>query len=579
MGEDSLLGGTLAGTMVQGIQEGNPDKPVMATLKHWVDNEQELDRQTSSSNVDARTQHEIYNLPFEIAIKTGNPGSVMCSYNQINGIYSCENPTTLTQYLKNEIGFKGYVMSDFGAVHSTAPSLNAGLDQELNRPRFYSPANIKAALAAGQITEAVIDQAAFRVVRAYIAAGLFDHPLPAVAAADVSTPEHQAVARKVAEAGAVLLKNQDQLLPLSDTSRKIAVIGPTASNTPTNGVSASSVCTYNNGGSCPNPVAPLDGITARASQNGSTVVFDNGGDLASAAATARSADVAIVFGYYREGEFTDRPNLSLDNNGDALIEAVAAANPNTVVILQTGGPALMPWLGQVKGVAEVWYAGQEMGNAIAALLWGDVNFSGKLPMTFPKSEADLPTAQSPRQYPGTFAETGTTTPPNPRNGAIRQVDYLEGLQVGYKWYDSQGIEPLFPFGFGLSYTTFAYSHLQVTPNHVQSDKEIRVRVRVTNTGNRPGTEVAQVYLGLPAATNEPPKRLVGWANVTLNPGEFQNVEITINPDSADHPLSYWDTASNSWVIASGNYTVYAGTSSRNMSSDTIQVRAVKSGKN
>jgi beta-glucosidase len=212
MGEDSLLGGTLAGTMVQGIQEGNPDKPVMATLKHWVDNEQELDRQTSSSNVDARTQHEIYNLPFEIAIKTGNPGSVMCSYNQINGIYSCENPTTLTQYLKNEIGFKGYVMSDFGAVHSTAPSLNAGLDQELNRPRFYSPANIKAALDAGQITEAVIDQAAFRVVRAYIAAGLFDHPHTAVAAAEVSTPEHQAVARKVAKAGAVLLAGP--LLPV-----------------------------------------------------------------------------------------------------------------------------------------------------------------------------------------------------------------------------------------------------------------------------------------------------------------------------------------------------------------------------
>jgi beta-glucosidase len=383
------------------------------------------------------------------------------------------------------------------------------------------------------------------------------------------------VARKVAEAGAVLLKNQDRLLPLSDTSKKIAVIGPTAANTPTNGVSASSVCTYNNGGSCPNPVSPLDGITARASQNGSPVVFNDGSDLASAAATARSADIAIVFGYYREGEFTDRPNLSLDNNGDALISAVAAANPNTLVILQTGGPALMPWLGQVKGVAEVWYAGQEMGNAIAALLWGDVNFSGKLPMTFPKSEADLPTAQSPRQYPGTFAETGTTTPPNPRNGAIRQVDYLEGLKVGYKWYDSQGIEPLFPFGFGLSYTTFEYSHLQVTPNHVQSDKEIRVRVRVTNTGTRTGTEVAQVYLGLPTAVNEPPKRLVGWANVTLNPGEFQNVEITINPDSADHPLSYWDTATNSWVIASGNYTVYAGTSSRNLSSDTIQVRAVK----
>lgn len=591
MGEDPLLGGILAGTEIRGIQEGNPGAPVVAVLKHYVGNEQELDRGQSSSNVDERTLHEIYNLPFEIAIKEGDPGGIMCAYNQVNGVYSCENPTILNDYLKNEIGFDGFVVSDFRGVHSTAPSLVGGLDQELNRPIFFTPDLLNAALAAGEITEAQIDEAAFRVVRAHIAAGLFDYLLPPEAAENVSTPENQAVALKIAEEGTVLLKNQDGILPLgergrpdkgkdrdkhnsgrghgSDREMTIAVIGPTASNTPTDGVSASTVCSAvfpfpPPGGpfvDCPSPVAPLDVITARAAQDGSTVTFDNGSDLASAAATAAEADIAIVFGYYTMGEFNDRPNLSLDNNGDALILAVAAANPNTIVVLETGSAVLMPWLEDVKAVLQAWYPGVQQGTAIAKLLWGDVNPSGKLPMTFPKSEADTPTAGSEAQYPGIVDDDG-----------IRQVDYTEGLFVGYRWYDNEGIEPLFPFGYGLSYTTFEYSHLQVTPRKVQADKEIRVHFRVANTGSVAGTEIAQVYLSLPAGLGEPPKRLVGWARVTLEPGKHENVKVRIDPTSSAHPLSYWDTSADSWTTAAGDYTFYVGSSSRDLPlSDTVKV--------
>lgn len=561
MGEDPLLGGLMAAAHIRGIQTRTSEVAVQAVIKHYVANEQELDRNRSSSNIDERTLHQIYTLPYEIAIKEGDPGGVMCAFNQVNGVWSCENGTILNDILKNDIGFKGWVVSDFGAVHSVAPSLVNGLDQELNRPRYWTPNNLNAALAAGEITEAQIDQAAFRVVSSHIKYGLFDVPRLTESLPDVSTPENQAVAQRVAEEGSVLLKNQDGILPLSGSGKTIAVIGQTASNTPTGGISAASVCAYTRPGVPCTPVAPLDSITERAAQDGNAVVFDNGSDLTSAAATAAGADVAIVFGYYREGEGGDRPDLHLEGNGDALISAVAAANPNTIAILQTGGPVVMPWIDQVKGVFEVWYAGVRMGPAIARLLWGDVNPSGKLPQTFPVSEADLPTAGSEAQYPGIRDENG-----------IRQVDYTEGMLTGYRWYDNQGIEPLFPFGHGLSYTTFEYSHMQVTPRKVQSDKEIRVNFRVTNTGSVAGTEVAQVYMSLPAGLGEPPKRLVGWERVTLQPGEHKNLSVRIDPNSSAHPLSYWDTSSHGWVTAPGDYTFFAGSSSRDLPlTDTIKV--------
>lgn len=576
LGEDPLLSGTLAAAGVNGIEKGNRDEPVMAVVKHYIANEQELDRQTSSSNMDGRTLREVYNMPFRIILSKSDPGGVMCSYNQVNGTYSCENPI-LDNLLKGDTAFDGYVVSDFGAVHSTAASLNAGLDQELNRPVFYTPANINAAIDSGQVTENEIDAAAFRVVRAYIAAGLFDHPLPTSPSTDISTVAHKAIAVAEAEQGSVLLKNASGTLPLSAADHSIAVIGPTASNTPNaNGVSAATVCAE--GGptpfgpaqnACSDPVAPLDAITARAARDGATVTFNNGSDVTAAAAAASAADVAIVFGYAKQGEFTDRSTLALDDNGDALIAAVAAANPNTVVILETGTATTMPWLGTVKGVIEAWYPGDQQGTALAALLYGDVNFSGKLPMTFPKSLADTP-EQTDAQYPGVFAN-GSTTRPAGDNTSIRQVSYSEGLAVGYKWYDSQHIEPLFPFGYGLSYATYQYSGARVSPA-TDGQRAVKVDFTVRNTGRVTGTETSQVYLTLPASTGEPGKRLVGFAQTTLRPGQSRHVSVTIDPQSGDLPLSYYDTATHAWTIAQGRYTVQVGSSSRDLdSSDTFVV--------
>jgi beta-glucosidase len=562
LGEDSLLSGNLAAATINGIQRGNPDEPVMAVVKHYVANEQELDRQTSSSDIDGRTLREIYNQPFAIAVRKSAPGGIMCSYNQVNGAYACENPI-LNNLLKGDTGFDGYVTSDFGAVHSTSLSLTNGLDQELNRPRFYTPANIEAALDAGQVSAAQIDAAAFRVVRAYIKAGLFDHPLPATPSTNASTPQNKAVAQTVAEQGSVLLKNDGAMLPLTGRSKTIAVIGQTASNTPTNGVSAGTICAEgrDNSAACPNPVAPLDAITARAAEAGQTVTYNNGADPAAAAAAAKTANVAVVFGYAKQGEFADRTTLALDGNGDDLIAAVAAANPNTVVILETGTATTMPWLANVKGVVEAWYPGDQQGTALARLLYGDTDFSGRLPMTFPKSLADTPTT-APAQYPGVFSDGSTTRPAGSKE--IRQISYSEGLKVGYKWYDSQGIEPLYPFGYGLSYTSFSYRNVRVAPHLKGKTGTVSVSFDVRNTGSRAGTATPQVYLTLPAATGEPGQRLVGYDKVSLRAGQSTRVQVTIDAASADRPLSFWDTSTHAWEVAAGAYSVQVGASSRDL---------------
>ena len=561
-GEDPLLTGLLTAATVRGLENGNRQKPVMSNLKHYVANEQELDRQLSSSNISERTLREIYELPFEIALNRSSPESIMCSYNQINGVYGCENPR-LNDVLKNDLGFDGFVMSDFGAVHSTAPSLVNGLDQELNRPRFFTPDLLDAALAAGQITQRQIDAAAARVVTAYIRAGLFDHPLPETAVSDASTPAHKEIARSVAERGSVLLKN-DGLLPLNGKRKpRIALFGPTASSTPTDGVSAKSVCSmpwrFGNPNTliCEDLISPETAIRERAAAVGASVTFNDGRDLAAAATQAAAADVAIVFGYQQMGEFSDVPDLRLHGNGDALISAVAAANARTAVVLQTGSAVEMPWLDDVDAVLETWYAGETMGPALAALLFGDSAPSGKLPMTFPKSLSDTPT-NTPEQYPGVFADGSTTRPAGSQE--IRQVNYTEGLEVGYRWYESQDIDPLFAFGHGLTYTTFRYSNLRVTPVVVNGRSEVKITFRLRNTGRRAGTETAQAYLQLPRSTGEPPRRLVGWEQVTLAPGAAKKVEIRLSrKDLRDlRLLQRWSTTKNEWTTSSGLYTMHVG---------------------
>jgi beta-glucosidase len=549
-GEDPLLTGKLGVAEIKGLQS-NPEMPVIATMKHYVANNQEENRHRINVNVDERTLRQIYLPAWEMGVKDAQPGSVMCAYNKVNGTYSCENKALLNDILKDEWGFEGFVMSDFRAGFTTVGGVLGGLDQELGRARIFCPDRLKEALADGDITEADIDEMVYRIVLSHFQKGTWDTPFGDEKEENVSTPEHRALARQLATEGIVLLKNSDGILPIADQGIEIAVIGPTA------GEDAEDVCGL--GGSAGvecDPVTPLEGITERAAQDGSTVVYDDGTNRASAAAVAQAADVAIVFGYYTAEEGRDIEDLALDGDGDALTSAVAAANPNTIVVLQTGGPVLMPWLEEVQGVLEAWYGGVEMAGAISDVLFGDYNPSGKLPQTFPVSEDDLPTAGNPLQYPGVDDEQW----------------YSEGLEVGYRWFDAQDIEPLFPFGFGLSYTTFEYSQLVVTPKRVQSDEEIRVLFRVTNAGEVAGTEIAQVYLSLPDVPGEPPKRLVGWAKVPLEPGQHQIVTVRIDPTSSAHPLSHWDTDAGSWTIAPGDYTFMVGSSSRDLPLvDTIEI--------
>jgi beta-glucosidase len=528
-GEDPYLSGQTAAAGIQGIQSQH----VIATVKHYLANNSETNRNFESSNMDDRTMHEIYLPAFETAVKQGRAGAVMCAYNRVNELYACENHTVLTDILKHEFGFDGFVMSDWFFAAHEVNAANDGLDMEMPAPVAF--ATLKDAVTAGVVPESRLNDMVYRIVYSAFRIGLFDHPV-STPLANVSTQAHRKLERTMAEDGTVLLKNGG-VLPLTFTGQKIAVIGDVAHG------GAANVCS--GGGSavvdCSTMVPALDGIMARAAQNRDTVLFDNGSDPASAAATAKQAKVAIVFGYYTESEGSNRQSLSLDASGDDLISSVAAANPRTIVVLETGGPATMPWLSKVAAVLEAWYPGTELGNAIAAVVFGDANPSGHLPITFPVSEADLPTAGSPLQQSDTSAE----------------LQYSEGLKIGYRWYDSQKIAPLFPFGFGLSYTTFKYSGLSLSGNPRDG---ATVRFTVTNTGARAGADVAQVYVRFPSAAGEPPRQLKGYRRVSLAPGASTQVTIALDRRA----FSYWDPAFTAWSVAPGCYVVSAGDSSRNL---------------
>lgn len=546
LGEDPMLAGTIAAQETLAIQR----RGIIAMSKHYMGNEQEQNRGTVNDVIDDRTLHEIYLLPFEISIRDGDVGSIMCAYNRVNGPYNCENEPLLTGVLRELWGFKGYVQSDFGATHSTAPSLLAGLDLEMPLGTWYTPAAVKAALAGGYIAMADIDRALLRRYTQMFRMGQFDRPItltPIDAAGDGQ------IARSIGEQSAVLLKNANDILPLNlESVHSIALIGQAAF--------VNSAVIGGGGSSHVNPlyrVPPLQGLQRALQRLGSSanvtlfVAANDGTNNAGAATLAASADVAILMAGVITWEGADRPNLSLPNNQDALISAVVAANPNTIVVLKDGDPVLMPWIDRVAAVLEAWYPGQEDGNIVADLLLGLANPSGKLPLTYPKAGSDIPT-NSPDRYPGVTV-----------NG-IPTAYYSEGLHMGYRWYDTRDIQPLFPFGFGLSYTLFAYSNLHTAPSVTNGVTPIRVAFSVANTGSRAGAEVSQVYLGLPASTAEPPKRLVAFDKVQLQPGEQKQVTLTIDPAASNHPLSYWDTSKGGWTIADGEYTVYVGSSSRDI---------------
>lgn len=574
-GEDPILSGSLAGANASGL-ESLDQMPVVANLKHYVANEQELDRDLSSSNIDERALRQIYDLSFEIAAEESEAGSIMCSYNQVNGQYACENPI-MQEHIKDDWGYEGFIMSDFGSVHSTVDSLDAGLDMELNRPIHYAPDRLHEALDAGDITEGQIVGAAKRVVTALFSAGIFDAPLPEEPETSLRTDEAEELALRMAEEGSVLLSN-DGVLPLQTDQLDVAVVGAWASNDDRGGTAASDVCSsylpFGSAGTavaCPSISAPLDAITQHVESLGGSVTYADGSDTDEVAAAAEAADVVLAFGHQIMGETSDLETLHLDGDGDEVIAAAAEANSNTVAVVAAGSAVAMPWLDDVGAVLHTWYPGIEMGTAITNLLWGETNPSGKLPMTFPESMDDSP-IRTEEQYPGVF-EDGSTERTDEE--AIRQVNYTEGMQVGYRWYQAQGIDPLFEFGHGLSYTDFEYDNLRVTPKSTSGDEHMDIKFRLTNTGETAGREVAQVYLELPAEADEPSARLIAWESVELEPGEHENVRIRLDSETLQdrHLLEYWDTDSDDWQTPSGSFTVTVGSSSEELLlTDTMTVR-------
>ena len=563
-GEDPVLAGTMIGHRIRGLQ----DQHVVGDIKHFALNDQETGRQIASVTLDKRVMRETDLLAFEIGIKVGEPNLVMCSYNRVGGEYACENRYLLNDLLKKSWDFKGWVVSDWGATHSTAKAALAGLDQEMPGDTYFGSA-LKKAVEAGEVPVARLDDMVRRIVRAECASGVIDHP-PVTRVPHVF--EGLATAQRVAESGTVLLKNVRGVLPLAAaTLKSVAVIGAHADvGVPSGGGSAQVDAAGGSAvkppeatgtgqrqggmgrGATWHPSAPLAAIMARVPKV--KVTFDDGTNPAKAAALAKTCDVAIVFAAQVTSEGRDMPNLSLPESQDGLIAAVAAANPRTIVVLETGGPVTMPWLGQVPAVLEAWYPGIRGGEAIAAVIFGDVNPSGKLPMTFPESEADLPhpvlpgSDVTPQPVPAAAgapatAQRRTQVPPF-------DITYTEGLKVGYKWFDAEDKTPLFPFGHGLSYTTFSYSGLKATGTSVT--------FTVKNTGTRIGAEVAQVYAGLPEGSGEPPRRLVAWEKILLVPGESKTVTLTLDPLL----LSIFDAAADAWRLAPGDYRIFVGTSSR-----------------
>jgi beta-glucosidase len=546
MGEDPILAGTMVGNRIKCEQAQH----VIGDIKHYALNDQESGRNEVNVIIGKRAMRESDLLAFRIGIEIGNPQAVMCSYNAVNGDFSCENKYLLTDVLKRDWHFKGFVVSDWGGTHSTVKASEAGLDQEQPEDIFFGD-KLKEAVQSGKVPMAQLDDHVHRVLRAEFASGIVDYPAQKSV---VQVFRDLKIARQIAEQSSVLLKNAGDILPL-DASKlhSIAVIGPHADTGMISGAGSAQVDPP--GGTEPKwlsqvwfPTSPLKAIRCKAPN--ATVEFDSGSDPASAAALAKKSDVAIVFAYQWESEEMDLPNLSLPDNQDALIEQVAAANPRTIVVLETGSVVTMPWLDHVGGVLEAWYAGSDGADAVANILFGKVNPSAKLPITFPLSVADLPHPEivKPPKHETYIAPWFRTAP-------TFEVHYDEGLKVGYKWYDAEHKAVLFPFGYGLSYTTFDYSGLKVSPG-----EETTVSFTLKNTGSRAGAEVAEVYVALPASAGEPPKRLVGWSKVPLNPGESKEVSVTI----PKLYLSIYDEASDSWKLVSGSYTFMAGRSSRDL---------------
>ncbi|MDB5396755.1 MAG: glycosyl hydrolase [Rhodospirillales bacterium] len=545
LGEDPLLAGTLDGAAIRGIQ----DQHVVSTMKHFAMNDQETSRRGLSAKIGEAALRESDLLAFELALEGGHPGAVMCAYNRVNGVYACSNDLLLNKILKGDWGFPGWVMSDWGAVHGV-DDVRAGLDQQsgeqFDKDVFFATP-LSDAVKGGSVPAARISDMTQRILRSMFAVGLFDHPpvkTPLDAEADAK------IALRVAEEGTVLLSNPAGLLPLHHDIKRIVVIGGHADSGVLSGGGSSQVIPIGGvavsipmGGEGPmapfrtmifDPSSPVRTIKARA--RGAEVRFIDGAYPSAAAALAKGADAVVVFATQWMVEGEDVPDLSLPNGQDALIEAVAAANPKTIVVLETGGPVLMPWLSRVGAVVEAWYPGAKGGEAIADILFGDINPSGRLPITFPAATAQLPRPEIPG-FGGA-------------DEAKLDVDYdIEGADVGYRWFAQKALKPLFPFGFGLSFTHFEYANLKI-----EGGDALSVSFDVRNTGARAGADVPQLYLTDAAGKDR--FRLIGWDRVTIQPGE--TVHVMLNADL--RLLGDFDEKAHCWRIDAGRYQVVLGES-------------------
>lgn len=569
LGEDPLLSGRLAGASVAGVQSNH----IACTLKHLALNAQETGRMVLDAVIDKSDLRESDLLAFEIALEDGEPASVMTAYNRVNGEYAGEHAWLINEVLKGDWGFDGWVMSDWGAVHSTEKAALAGLDQEsgreldqvLNGAVFFTD-RLETAVKEGRVPLSRLDDMVARILCGVIRVGLTEHPV-ADEPGEIDVDHGADVARRLAEAGTVLLRNEGDLLPLARTLR-IAVIGGHADVGVLSGGGSSQVRSL---GGAPIEVSlergdsawfcrktyhassPLDALREEAPD--ARIDYVDGSDVAAAAALAANADVAVVFAEQWQTEATDAETLALPDAQDALIVAVAAANPRTLVVLETGGPVLMPWLNEVAAVLAAWYPGQAGGKALARIVFGAVNPSGRLPITFPAADD-----QAPRPQPVGLEElrerdarqdAGEKRPP------IRpfSVEYREGANVGYRWYEQSGQRPLFAFGHGLGYSLFSLTDLRIGEGGEPS-----VSLTVTNCGSRAGTETPQAYVRAADRTGVETWRLAGFARVALEPGESRRITLPLEPRT----FAAWDEAARVWRLPQESYPVAVGRSATDL---------------
>lgn len=529
--EDPYQAGSMATALIQGIQS----KGVGTSLKHYAVNNQEFERLSINAVVDERALREIYLAAFEMAVTKAQPWTVMCSYNRINGIYGSEQRQLLTDILKNEWGFEGFVVSDWGAVHDRVAALKAGLDLEMPGPKQTRVNAVIEAVRNGDLDEAVVDEAARRILTIVCRAA----QTPKEGRFDVAA--HHALARKIAAESMVLLKNNG-LLPLQ-APEHIAVIGRAAKEAHFQGGGSSHI----NPTQVDVPFAELQKLAGNAELSYAEGYpkddsFDQG-LIDQAVGIARTADVALLYvalPSFKESEGYDRTDLDLTAQQVALIRAVSAVQPKTVVILNNGAPVVMSqWLDGAAAVLEAWMMGQAGGGAIADVLFGRVNPSGKLAETYPLRLRDTPAYLN---FPG-------------ENGQVR---YGEGLFIGYRYYEARQVPVLFPFGHGLSYTTFAYGNVRVSAGSFKDIDGVTVSLDVSNTGPVAGKEVVQVYVrDHESRLARPDKELKGFAKVTLQPGETKTVTIPLD----FRAFAYYDPAHGQWVTEDGQFDILIGASS------------------